>query len=198
MMNRWIVFALLLGSLGCGPGRGRGRIEPLAGRSQPVATAVTPVVNAGSTPAAPVAAVVTPVIAEPPVSEVGEPRVDLPALMAEMETRLRDALFSYDRFEVSAGAAAALEHNAGVLQPLLKRFPNVRVTVEGHCDERGSDAYNLALGDQRARRAVEFLQQLALDPARFDVISYGREMPQCSEPNESCWQRNRRAHFKLK
>jgi peptidoglycan-associated lipoprotein len=67
--------------------------------------------------------------------------------------------------------------------------------VEGHCDERGSAEYNLGLGDRRATSAKEFLQQLGVPSDRLKTISYGKERPQCTEQNESCWQKNRRAHF---
>ncbi len=67
--------------------------------------------------------------------------------------------------------------------------------IEGHCDERGSAEYNLALGDRRANSAKEFLQELGVPADRLSVISYGKERPQCTEHNEECWQKNRRVHF---
>jgi len=69
------------------------------------------------------------------------------------------------------------------------------VIVEGHCDERGSAEYNLALGDRRATAAKDFLVQLGVPADRLKTISYGKERPQCTEENEQCWQRNRRAHL---
>jgi len=67
--------------------------------------------------------------------------------------------------------------------------------VEGHCDERGSAEYNLGLGDRRAQSAKDFLVQLGVPADKLRTISYGKERPVCTEANESCWQRNRRAHF---
>ena len=78
---------------------------------------------------------------------------------------------------------------------MLARFPTVRITVEGHCDERGSAEYNFALGDQRARRAADFLRELGVPEGNLRIVSYGREAPQCTDPVESCWRLNRRAHF---
>jgi peptidoglycan-associated lipoprotein len=71
------------------------------------------------------------------------------------------------------------------------------IEVEGHCDERGTIQYNLALGERRARAAMEYLQSLGVPPNRLKMVSYGKERPQCTESDESCWQRNRRAHFRI-
>ncbi len=69
------------------------------------------------------------------------------------------------------------------------------MTIEGHCDERGSAEYNLGLGDRRANSAKEFLMQQGVPANRLNLVSYGKERPQCTESEESCWQRNRRVHF---
>jgi peptidoglycan-associated lipoprotein len=138
----------------------------------------------------------SPVVTPPPVDPTPGPALE--AVVADMNTRLLDAYFDYDRAELRPDAVTALQHNAELLRPLLTRFPQVRVSIEGHCDERGSAAYNLALGDQRARRASGFAGELGLPPANVDVVSFGNEAPQCSEAVESCWQRNRRAHFRLR
>jgi peptidoglycan-associated lipoprotein len=80
------------------------------------------------------------------------------------------------------------------LKSILQDFPGLVLTVEGHCDERGSAEYNLALGDLRARTARDFLAELGVAERQLEVISYGKERPQCEEPEPSCWQKNRRAH----
>ena len=108
---------------------------------------------------------------------------------------VQDALFDYDKSEVNATAQAILTRNAGALKAILAEFPNSVIMVEGHCDERGSAEYNLGLGDRRASSAKEFLVQLGLPGDRLKTISYGKERPQCTEANDSCWQKNRRAHF---
>ena len=74
-------------------------------------------------------------------------------------------------------------------------FPNANIVIEGHCDERGSAEYNLGLGDRRASSAKEYLVQLGVPAEKLNTISYGKERAQCKEQNESCWQKNRRAHF---
>ena len=78
---------------------------------------------------------------------------------------------------------------------ILSDFPNASIVIEGHCDERGSAEYNLGLGDRRASAAKEFLQGLGVPADRMKTISYGKERPQCTEQDETCWQKNRRVHF---
>jgi len=129
-----------------------------------------------------------------PVIEKAPPR-DMATAIAEVNGRLGDVYFAYDRAELSEEALAALRADAKLLGQILAEFPGIRVTVEGHCDERGSAEYNLALGDRRASRAVQGLRELNLAVNKFHTISFGKEKPQCAEPNESCWRKNRRAHF---
>ena len=84
-----------------------------------------------------------------------------------------------------------LADNAAV----LKKFDFIRITIEGHCDERGTVDYNLALGERRARAAFDYFTSLGIDPARMKVVSYGKEIPACQQSNEACWAQNRRDHF---
>jgi peptidoglycan-associated lipoprotein len=118
---------------------------------------------------------------------------------ATIEQRLvsdvQDAYFDYDKSDVRADARDVLNRNAGAIKAILADFPNATIVVEGHCDERGSAEYNLGLGDRRASAAKDFLVQLGVPADRLKTISYGKERPQCTESDESCWQRNRRAHF---
>jgi peptidoglycan-associated lipoprotein len=137
-----------------------------------------------------------PIVAPPPPVEP-EPPAEPSAVIAEIQSRLLDAYFDYDRSDLRSDAVAALQHNAELLRALFARFPEGRVTIEGHCDERGSAAYNLALGDQRARRAAGFIGRLGVPAERVEIVSFGNEAPQCVVPAESCWQRNRRAHFRV-
>jgi peptidoglycan-associated lipoprotein len=113
----------------------------------------------------------------------------------ELARRVQDAYFDYDKSDIRDDARATLTANADALKAMFQEFPNARVVIEGHCDERGSAEYNLGLGDRRANAAKEFLVQLGVAADRLSVISYGKERPQCTESNESCWQRNRRVHF---
>src|SRR2546422_6496593 len=77
----------------------------------------------------------------------------------------------------------------------LKNYPRFKVTIEGHCDERGSTEYNLALGDRRATAVKQYLVSLGVSADRLSTVSFGKEKPFCNESNESCWQQNRRGHF---
>jgi peptidoglycan-associated lipoprotein len=104
---------------------------------------------------------------------------------------VKDIFFDYDAYTVRPADQSVLQANA----EFFKQHPNIKFTVEGHCDERGSTEYNLALGDNRASSAKNALVQLGIPAANIRTISYGKEKPFCSESNEQCWQQNRRAHF---
>jgi peptidoglycan-associated lipoprotein len=108
---------------------------------------------------------------------------------------VQDAFFDYDKSDVRSDARDVLQRNAAAIKGILADFPNATIVVEGHCDERGSAEYNIGLGDRRSSSAKDFLVQLGVPADRLKTISYGKERPQCTEENESCWQRNRRAHF---
>jgi peptidoglycan-associated lipoprotein len=112
-----------------------------------------------------------------------------------MQSDLQDVLFDYDSNNLRDDARAILLADAEALKRIFADFPNATIYVEGHCDERGSAEYNLGLGDRRASSAREFLAQQGVPSDRLKTISYGKERPACTESNEGCWQRNRRAHF---
>jgi len=115
---------------------------------------------------------------------------------AEMlQQQAQDAYFDYDKNDVRPDAREALTRDAELLRKIFAQEPNFVVIIEGHCDERGSGEYNLALGDRRANSAQEFLVQLGIPAARLKTISYGKERPQCTDATEECWQKNRRAHL---
>jgi peptidoglycan-associated lipoprotein len=118
-------------------------------------------------------------------------------LESRVQSDLRDILFDYDSNNIRDDARAALTGDADALKRIFADFPNASVNVEGHCDERGSAEYNLGLGDRRATSARDFLMQLGVPSDRLKTISYGKERPVCTESDESCWQRNRRAHFSV-
>ena len=113
----------------------------------------------------------------------------------EVGANARDAHFDYDKSNIRADAEATLRSNASALKKILADYPNVRIVIEGHCDERGTSEYNLALGDRRSTAARDFIVSLGVSAGRLTTISYGKERPQCGESHEGCWQRNRRAHF---
>lgn len=104
---------------------------------------------------------------------------------------VRDIYFDYDQAEVRADQQSALQGDIA----FLRAHPGVKFTVEGHCDERGSTEYNLALGDNRANAVKTALIQGGITADRIRTISYGKERPFCTDSNESCWQQNRRGHF---
>ena len=104
---------------------------------------------------------------------------------------MRDAYFDLDKADIRADARAALSKTAD----FLKNYPQLKVTIEGHCDERGSTEYNLSLGDRRASAVKQYLVSLGISADRISTVSYGKEKPFCMESNESCWQQNRRGHF---
>ncbi|MGA2260133.1 MAG: peptidoglycan-associated lipoprotein Pal [Acidobacteriota bacterium] len=106
----------------------------------------------------------------------------------------KDAFFDYDSYGLRDDARQALTDSARA----LKERSNIRITIEGHCDERGSEAYNLALGDKRANAAKDFLVSQGIDPARIDTITYGEEKPFAMGHDEASWQQNRRAHLVMR
>jgi peptidoglycan-associated lipoprotein len=116
-------------------------------------------------------------------------------VLADYLPKLLDAYFDYDKAVLRSDAQTALNNNSAELRSLLKEFPNTKFVVEGNCDERGSPEYNLALGDRRAKAAQEFLVQIGVPSERLTTISYGQERPVCTDHNENCWQKNRRAHL---
>ena len=133
----------------------------------------------------------------PPKAEVA-PQVDEYARLMSMSAEeidkmglLADVYFDFDRSDIREADRATLAKNADV----LKRFDFLRVSVEGHCDERGTVEYNLALGERRAKAAFDYLISLGVPAGRLKTVSYGKEIPVCAESNEGCWQRNRRAHL---
>lgn len=135
------------------------------------------------------------VTAPPPPPPPPPPTQPTVTLDQRLNTEVQDAFFDYDKSDVRSDARDVLTKDADALKSILRDFPNATIMVEGHCDERGSAEYNLGLGDRRATSAKDFLVQLGVPADRLRTISYGKERPQCTESNESCWQRNRRAHF---
>ncbi len=104
---------------------------------------------------------------------------------------LGDAYFSLDSAELNEEARGALQKDAD----WMKKWTSTKVTVEGHCDSRGTSEYNLALGERRSTAVKGYLTSLGIGADRVQTVSKGKEQPFCSEENESCWQQNRRGHF---
>ncbi|MCX6623488.1 MAG: peptidoglycan-associated lipoprotein Pal [Acidobacteria bacterium] len=134
------------------------------------------------------------VTAPPPPPPPAPPAAPI-SLAQRLANEVQDAYFDYDKSDVREDARATLTKNADALKSILNDFSGAVISIEGHCDERGSAEYNLALGDRRAQATKSFLVQLGVSADRLKTVSYGKERPQCTESNEGCWQKNRRAHF---
>jgi peptidoglycan-associated lipoprotein len=137
----------------------------------------------GSATATASIAVSAPEAAPPPAAQPG-----MEELFAQ---NVKDAYFDFNKSDIRGDARDALTKDA----EFLRSYPQLRVTIEGHCDERGSTEYNLGLGERRAQAAKNYLVSLGIQADRLDTVSWGKERPFCTEHNERCWQQNRRAHF---
>jgi peptidoglycan-associated lipoprotein len=164
-----------------------------AAQAEPVPAEPTP---AGRTaiepsPVEPAAATVA-----PPAPALEPPAASLPPLAAPVTeppktTRLGDVFFDFDRYTIRNDALAVLESNAA----WIKNSDAKTIIIEGHCDERGTQAYNLVLGEKRAKATQRYLQDLGIPPSKLKSVSYGEMRPFCKQHSEDCYQSNRRAHF---
>lgn len=111
--------------------------------------------------------------------------------LEEITKEFKDVFFDFDKYNIREDQIPNLQHDA----EFLKKWKTVRILIEGHCDERGTNEYNMALGWRRANAAKEYLVSLGIDPSRIDTISYGEERPFALGHNEDAWWQNRRAHF---
>jgi peptidoglycan-associated lipoprotein len=127
-------------------------------------------------------------VATPPPPDTGTSSDLTDALFLK---EVRDAYFDLDKADIRADARTALSHDA----EFLRNYPQLKVTIEGHCDERGSTEYNLGLGDRRAAAVKQYLVSQGISADRINTVSFGKEKPFCNESTEECWQQNRRGHF---
>ena len=130
-------------------------------------------------------------VAPPPPSP---PAAHQPTVQELFDKEVKDAFFDYDKADIRSDARDALSSTA----QFLRSYPQMKVVLQGHCDERGSTEYNLALGDRRAAAAKQFLVSLGISADRVETVSYGKEKPFCTASTEDCWQQNRRGHFVMK
>ncbi|MDI6699471.1 MAG: peptidoglycan-associated lipoprotein Pal [Candidatus Saccharicenans sp.] len=140
---------------------------------------------------------------QPRVEKVEEPVLKEPILTEEeifmkktleeinQEKPLAMIHFDYDKYNIRPDAASVLEANAG----WLKKYQTAKVLIEGHCDERGTEEYNLALGEKRAKSTMDYLVSLGISPDRLRIISYGKSQPLDPGHDETAWAKNRRAQF---
>jgi peptidoglycan-associated lipoprotein len=117
------------------------------------------------------------------------------ARIDQLLARIEDAYFDYNQHALRPDAIQALQSDSAELRDIIVQYPTYKLTIEGHCDERGSEAYNLALGDARAKAAKDYLVQVGISTNQLAVVSYGKDKPTCEEHDEACWQKNRRIHI---
>lgn len=180
-----VVPLLLLGfSLGCA------RKAPM--KAQPTPTLSPPVVEEAAPPKVEVpevSEVPSPIPAPSP--EVGVGEKEMPQAVESAGSSLQDIHFDFDQHNIRSEDRAILEKNG----QWLKENPRVKVQIEGHCDERGTLEYNLALGERRTKSTKDYLISLGIEPDRLPTISYGEEKPLEPGHNEEAWAKNRRSHF---
>jgi peptidoglycan-associated lipoprotein len=175
------VLVMMAMALGCGGNRRPTTLPPPPPQAGPAAVAPPPP---------------SPVVDPEPRSVPPEPFADEPITSGSLDdlnrtSPLRPLFFAYDSSDVTSEGKVVLDQNAAV----LKRFPNWTVTIEGHCDERGTAEYNLALGERRAVAARSYLVSLGIPADRLRIVSYGKEFPFDPGESEEAWAKNRRAHF---
>jgi peptidoglycan-associated lipoprotein len=175
----WVVLLILVGAAACR------RAQPPVARPTPPAP---PPSTTATKPVDPPAPMREPIPPEPLPSDsvAGRSLDDL-----NRDSPLQPVFFDYDSSDVNDAGRAILQANAAV----LKKYPSWVITIEGHCDERGTAEYNLALGERRAVSARTYLLSLGIDANRVRTVSYGSEFPFDPAHNEAAWGRNRRAHF---
>jgi peptidoglycan-associated lipoprotein len=161
-----------------------------SGGAEVAAAPATPPAAAAPAPAPAVAA---PAPAPTPVTPAPAPVRPAPKDYAAVEA-LKPIHFEFDRYDIRPTDRKVLDANAA----WLKQNSNQLVLIEGHCDERGTNEYNLGLGERRARATMNYLVSQGIQASRITVVSYGEERPVCTEKNESCWAKNRRAAFLAK
>jgi peptidoglycan-associated lipoprotein len=168
---------------------GVGKVSPQGSTpvtpSQTTTYTITATGSGGSATASAEVTVSAPAAVAPPPAQ--------PNLSELFSQNIKDAFFDFDKSELRQDARDALTKDA----EFLRSYPQARISIEGHCDERGSTEYNLGLGQRRAEAAKNFLISLGIPADRMTTVSWGKERPFCTEHNEACWSQNRRAHLVL-
>ena len=136
----------------------------------------------------------------PQQATASTPRSNMPtaaekARIEQLLGRIEDAYFDYNQHTLRPDAIKALQADSTELRDIISQYPDYKLTIEGHCDERGSEAYNLALGDARAKAAQDYLVGVGISKNQLNVLSYGKDKPVCEEHDEACWAKNRRIHI---
>ena len=166
----------------------KGKAKPPVARPMPPPM-VDPAAGGPNNPPPPPRPINEPVIVPPMPAEdpIGSKSLD----DINRDSPLRPLFFELDSSEVSAAGQQILQANVAV----LKKYPNMQITIEGHCDERGTPEYNLALGERRALAAKSYLVSLGISADKVKTVSYGKEFPFDAGHDDAAWSKNRRAHF---
>jgi peptidoglycan-associated lipoprotein len=175
-----VILCATIVSIGCGK-----KVPPATASAASPAPVVEPPPPAPPRPAAAAAT-------DTPSAGLSEDELFARKSLADLnaERPLADVLFNLDDWTIRDDARLTLQKNAD----WLRRWASTRITIEGHCDDRGTGEYNIALGERRAHAVKEYLVSLGVTPERVLVVSMGEESPVCGDPSESCWQQNRRGH----
>jgi peptidoglycan-associated lipoprotein len=160
--------------------------------------AALPLILAGCPPKKKPVTMIEPVVQEAPVEMSDAPSLEVGSDWAAAPVALETVTFDTNRSDLTAEARARLKRNAAVLKVVFTEAKSVSVRVEGHCDERNTLEYNLALGERRANTVRDYYFSLGLPKSAVSSVSYGEERPVCSESSEGCWLRNRRGETTLK
>ena len=174
---------------------GIGTVQSSGSRSVTPATTTTYRLTATGAGGTTERSVTLSVSAPPPPPRVETPRAVTKSLTEMVSSLLEDVFFDYDKSDMRDDVRTVLNKDAEALKQIFAAHPSGIVTIEGHCDERGSAEYNLGLGDRRSTSVKDYLVNLGVPADKLKVISYGNEKPACSETSEGCYQKNRRAHF---
>jgi len=182
-----VLAAVAVAAVGAGCAKKTAAVTPPAPQQvveRPVAPPATPPTQVAATP-------------EParPAPRSNMPDAATRKRIDELIARIEDAYFDYDKATLRTDAIQALQKDSNELRDILKDYPDYKLTIEGHADERGSAEYNMALGQSRAEAAKNYLVQVGIPSQQLNVITYGKAKPVCQESTESCWQKNRRIHI---
>lgn len=174
----------------------------MAGCAKKKVAAAPPPAPAASTPSrATEPAARTPVRSTPSATQQASapasryPNAATRARIDQLLAKIEDAYFDYNKHSLRPDAVTALRSDSSELRDIISQYPDYKLTIEGHCDERGSEEYNRALGDARAKAAKEYLVGVGISDSQLAVVSYGKDKPVCEDHDEACWQRNRRIHI---
>jgi peptidoglycan-associated lipoprotein len=168
--------------------------------TQPPQPTQVPVAQRTEEPKAPPAAInrtpeAKPTPVQPPKQQATTFTPEQRRLLNDILARMEDALFDYDKSTIRPDAVRALESDIGVVREMMSAYPAEKLSLQGHADSRGSNEYNLALGDRRSMAVKEFLVTMGIAERQLETISYGEEKPACTDETEACWQKNRRVHL---